>query len=413
MISFSRLLCILIVISATLIAKECNADNWPGWRGPTGDGISKESEVPLTWSSTENVAWKTPIPGVGHSSPIVWDDAIIVTSAVESDLSRRVIRLDRDTGAVRWNKQVGVGPFEEMHRDNTPASATPVTDGKHIYVAFCLDGKLQLTSLTLDGEIAWQIDVATFESRHGFCTGLILDEDRLLVSGLQDGPDSCIAAFNKTTGEQIWRTRRPRAIRSFSSPCLCAIDGQPAMIVSGAEQTIAYNRLTGKPLWQVDGPAEKTVSSVVCSETLNLAFVAGGRDNRLIAVRLGRDVDDANSDRLIWSTTKGIPYMTSPLLSHDLLHVLSDEGVYHCYDAATGTILRRRRTTGAIRASMVATESRIYITDIEGRTTVLANNGDWNVLAVNHLEGTVLASPAISDGDIIIRTDKDVYMVRE
>ncbi len=301
------------VLVLCVIATSVEAENWPGWRGPQQNGVSSEVTIPLKWSQTENVHWKIPLPGDGHSSPIVWDKSIFVTTAVAEDMSRRLIRVDRETGKIVWNQVVATGPAETMHRDNTSASTTPVTDGKLVYVSFCVDDKLIVAAYAFDGQAVWQCIPGTFASEHGYCTGLVLDEQRLILSGLQHGEDAFVAALDKSTGRTLWKVKREHNVRSFFAPFLCDIDQQPAILLSGAEQTVAYNRISGSILFKVEGPASKTVSSIVACPDSQLAFVCGGRDKQFFAIKLRSDDAETNSSatssetRIAWRAAKAVP----------------------------------------------------------------------------------------------------------
>ncbi|MEM8736231.1 MAG: PQQ-binding-like beta-propeller repeat protein [Planctomycetota bacterium] len=407
LVAFSTLTCLLVFDSSCL-----HAENWPCWRGPTHDGISTEQGVPLRWSPTENVLWKTPIVGIGHSSPVVWEDHLFVTSCITEELSRVLYCVERETGEIRWQRVVAKCPIEKMHRDNTPASATPATDGQHVFVAFQVNDEIQVTAYDFDGNLAWQVAPGSFESRHGFCTSLVLDEEKLFVSGLQDGPDAFVAALNKGSGETIWKVEREEKVRSFSSPFLCTVGETPALLLSGANQTIAYDRESGATLRMVPGPAAKTVSSIVRCPESNLAFVCGGRDNHFFALSLDSETVSSAGD-YVWTSSKGIPYMTSPLVYNGNVHVLSDEGIYRCYRAVDGEVLKEKRPVGAVRASMVATEDHIFVTEKSGKTTVITNDSNWNVVAENELDEGVLASAAISNGDLIFRTTNHLVLIRD
>lgn len=387
------------------------AENWPGWRGPQHNGISSEKNLPLQWSASNNVLWKLPIPGVGHSSPIVWKNKIFVTSCTLEDEARRLYCVDRNSGAILWQKLVATSPIEKMHRDNTPASATPVCDGTAVFTAFQVDGQILISAYDLGGSPLWSRPAGNFESRHGFCTSLVLDGNRLLVSGLQDGPDAFVAAFNKQSGDLIWSTPRRDKVRSFSSPLLCKVDERKILLLSGANQTVAYDRQTGSVVWELDGPAEKTVSSIVTCPDSNLAFVCGGRNDGFLAVSL--DKPKGSKPEVKWEAHKGIPYMTSPLASKNNLHILSDEGIYRCYETSTGKKLREFRPVGPVRASMVANEDYIFVTEKSGKTTVIKNDSTWTVVAENELDEEVLASAAISDGDFVLRGTNNLYLIRE
>lgn len=400
---------LLTLVIVTLLSGAAVAQDWPCWRGPSANGLST-GNPPIHWDDEKNVAWKTPIPGVGHSSPIVSGSRIFVTSCIAESEQRVLLCVDRQSGSVLWKKTVAVCPLETMHRDNTPASSTPVTDGETVFVTFAVDDKIQVAAYTCDGEKSWEVFPGRFESRHGYCTSLILDGDRLFVSGLQDGPDAFVAALDKSTGETLWKTPRRDKVRSFSSPLLCKVGERDALLLSGANQTVAYGRSDGRILWQIDGPAEKTVSSVVVCPETNLAFVCGGRDKQFMAVSL--DAGESEKPSIAWSSARGIPYMTSPLTDGSLLHILSDEGVYRCYDCQTGKVLNALRPVGPIRASMVATTDHIFVTEKNGKTTVIENNSDWKVVAENEIGEQVLASAAIAGNDFIIRSTAHLFLIR-
>ncbi|HBE68946.1 MAG TPA: serine/threonine protein kinase [Planctomycetaceae bacterium] len=404
---FPKLLVALFVTGAFSAAAV--AEDWPCWRGPTANGLST-GNPPVDWDEEKNVGWKVPIPGVGHSSPIVSGDRIFVTSCIAENEQRILMCLDRKSGRVVWQKVVAVCPLETMHRDNTPASSTPVTDGEQVFVTFAVEDKIQVVAYTFDGEKSWEVFPGTFESRHGYCTSLILDGDRLFVSGLQDGPDAFVAALDKTTGTTLWKTARRDKVRSFSSPLLCKVGAQEALLLSGANQTVAYDRTDGRVLWQIDGPAEKTVSSVVVCPHTNFAFVCGGRDKQFMAVSL--DTGESETPRIAWSSSRGIPYMTSPLTDGSLLHILSDEGVYRCYDCQTGKVLNALRPVGPVRASMVATKDHIFVTEKCGKTTVIKNNANWEVVSENDIGEEVLASAAIAGNEFIIRSTQHLFLIR-
>lgn len=404
---------LLLVLWAILYTNQLRADNWPCWRGPRGDGTTTENNLPIQWSSTEHVYWKTPIAGVGHSSPIVWNDAIFVTTCNLQSQTRRLIRVNRENGTVVWDRQISVAPIEEMHRDNTPASATPVTDGTNVYVVFAVHNSLLITAVDFHGEVVWSKAVGSFEASHGFCTSLVLDENKLFLSGLQDGPDAFVACLDKTSGDVLWKVPRTKQVRSYSTPCLCRIRGVDAILLSGAEQTIAYERSTGKTIWEIDGPGSKTVSSIVVCNDTDLAYVCGGRDNMFLAIDLqNKNQASPDSPKVVWTAKKGVPYMTSPLLTQGTLHVLSDEGVYSCYDPKSGKQLMQRRAVGPIRSSMIANDNYIYITEVSGKTTVIQNNAGWKVVAENELGERIVASPAVSNGEIIFRGEQHLFLIR-
>ncbi|MDX1925856.1 MAG: PQQ-binding-like beta-propeller repeat protein [Pirellulaceae bacterium] len=410
--AYPELTLMISLMVASSVSLQLRAENWPGWRGPKGDGHTTEQNLPVRWSATENVLWKIPIAGSGHSSPIVWEDSVFITTCYNDIQSRRLLKLDCGTGKVLWDREIAVSPIEEMHRDNSPASATPVTDGKLVYVVFLVNGGLEVSAIDFAGEKVWTNRVGSFEASHGFCSNLVLDGNRIFLSGLQDGPDAFVAALDKGSGEVLWKVPRAKRVRSYSTPLLCSIHSRPALMLSGAEQTVAYDRGTGETIWAMDGPGSKTVSSIVACDQSDLAFVCGGRDNQFFAVPMNSHQPTvAGPPSIAWKAIKGIPYMTSPLLSKGKLHILSDEGIYRCYDPVSGRVLKEVRAVGATQSSMIASGDHIYITETSGRTTVVKNDEHWTVVAENDLNERVVSSLAASNGVLFIRTASSLIAV--
>ena len=329
---------VLLVVSASNLTAEPNANranDWPMWRGPAGNGLSNARDVPLNWSPTKNIAWKTRIPGVGYSSPIVSGNAIFVTSADLETNGRILFCVDRASGEIRWQRTVATAEIEQMHRENSPASATPATDGELVFVRFQVDETLFVAAYDFEGVQAWQSTLGEFKSRHGFHTCPVLFEDSIIISGMQDSEDAFLARLNRRNGDVQWRAKIDSPIRSFSSPLLIEVDDQFQVVLAGANRTYAFAAKDGRPIWHVHGPAEKTVSSL--SFDGEHVFVPGGRDNKLFAIRPNGEGDVTRS-HISWIARRGIPYVSSPVLVDDTLHVMNDEGVYTRIDRKSGQI---------------------------------------------------------------------------
>lgn len=413
----SRKICSMGVWGTLLLAGTLGvAEDWPGWRGPEGSGFSKETAIPSHWGINQNIHWKRPLPGVGHSSPIVWKNVIVVTYAKVTEQTRHVMAIDRESGETLWDAAVANGVIEEMHQDNSPASATSITDGERVYSVFCINGHLNVYALDLSGNKVWTLDAGTFEAKHGFTTSLVLSDGRLLLSGLQDGAEAFVAAIDSKTGSLAWKVPREKAIRSYSSPCLVTIQGQAAFILSGSDQTVAYSCATGDILWTLDGPASKTVSSIVVAEDLGLAFVSGGRDGQFLAIRYDQTVSEQESsfEKLVaWQLSKGVPYVTSPYYRGGILHIVSDDGIYRSYEGRTGKMFTMRRVATKVDASMIGWQDLVGIVDAEGKTTVIRNSPNFEIVAKNDLREPTVASPAISNGDLIFRCTENLYLIRQ
>ena len=327
---------VVMVAFVASCASAVRAENWPMWRGPNGDGVSQSKDAPLRWSEKDNVAWKTAIPGVGYSSPIVWDQSIFLTSADLDSKERLLFCADRETGNIRWQRTVATAEIEQMHRMNSPASGTPATDGERVFVMFQVERKLLVAAYDFSGELLWRQIPGAFVSRHGFNTCPVIYKDSIIISGIQDGPDAFVARLKGDTGEILWKTPISDPIRSFSTPLVIQVDGRDQIVLSGANPTCSFDGNSGDLIWWVDGPAEKTVSSLIYDG--KLLFVAGGRDNQLFAIRpTGKG--NVTESHIEWVATRGIPYINSPILSGDVLHVIGDNGIYSRLASADGQLL--------------------------------------------------------------------------
>ncbi len=257
-----------LALAATALSQE-----WPGWRGPRGDGTSKETSFPLTWSATEGVLWKVPLAGKGHSSPVVWGHRIFLTTCVEDKDERRLVCLDRKDGRTLWDRLVVAVPKERKHNLNSFSSSTPVTDGKHVWVAF-MEGKgFSVFCYDVDGKLVWKKTPGTFWSPHGFCSSPVLYGNLVIFNGDQDA-DAWIVALDRATGEEKWRADRPNKTRSYVPPVIFEAAGKKQLVLSGSKCVASYDPETGKQHWIIDGPTEQFVASMVYAE--GVFFITGG-----------------------------------------------------------------------------------------------------------------------------------------
>lgn len=398
----------LLGLLTIVLGGSASAENWPGWRGPRGDGISAEATVPLEWSATRNVFWKTAIPGEGHSSPIIWDDSVFITAAVPAEKRRILLRLDRRTGAMIWQRTVLIAPLEPIHTLNSYASSTPATNGERVFCAFLDRDQMLVVAYDFDGNKLWECRPGPFASKHGFCTNPVLYRDKLFVNGDHDG-DAFLALLRQEDGQVVWKTPRPRRTRSYCTPIVVRVDGRDQFQLNGSYSTAGYDAETGKQIWICDGPSEQMVATLVRND--QFVFSLGGFPERhLLAIRLGGH-GDITRTHIAWRTHKSIPYVPSPLLYGDLLHVISDEGIYTCFNPPTGKVLGTRRANHHTSSSLVGACQRVYLTDDTGTTLVIANQGRWQKLAENKLEEDMFASPAISQGSIFLRGRENLFCI--
>lgn len=382
--------------------------DWPAWRGAAQDGRSGDQKAPTKWSRTENVLWKTPVPGQGHSSPIVYGDRVFLTTADEATKKQSVLAFDRKTGTSIWSTLAHEGPFPRKNPKNSHASATLACDGKRVYGVFLNDRSLDALATDLDGRILWQSKVGDFSSEHGYGSSPVLYRSLLIVNG-DSLKDSFIAALDTNTGKIAWRTERPATGRhgSYATPVVATLAGKPQVILTGMNETTSYDPETGKRLWSVRGPAEVTGCTPAWSESL--VFASGGfPEKQLLAIRPNGQ-GDVTESHIAWRTGKGITYVPSPLYHAGNLYVVADGGVISCFEAATGKQIWQDRLQGAFTASLVLAGDLLYATNEAGKTFILKTGPKFEVVATNDLGEGALATPTICGGQIFLRTDRHLW----
>ena len=415
-----------LVVLFFFVAGLIRAENWPGWRGPSGDGVSAGEGIPTKWSSTENIAWKIAVPGEGHSSPIVWGDKVFLTSSLTEKNKRILLCIDRLSGQTVWQRDVVQSPPETIHRLNSRASGTPATDGKQVYVTFMraegdeviapnvgserliTPGKIIVAAYDLDGNEKWKTNVGDFVSAHGFNTCPVLFEDLVILNGDHDG-DAYLVALDRQSGRQRWRTRRENKTRSYVTPIIREIDGITQMILSGSLCVASYDPRNGKRHWIVDGPTEQFVASMVYDG--KYVFATGGYPERhTLAIRPGGK-GNVTDTHIAWRTTRGAAYVPSPIISGRYLLMVADSGIASCFEARTGKRHWMERLPGGHSPSPVSADGLVYFVSDRGVTTIIRPSETFAVIAKNELGEPVSASPAISQGQIFLRTHQHLYCI--
>jgi outer membrane protein assembly factor BamB len=396
------------MVSAALIlclSFTATAEDWPQFRGPGGQGHSQETGLPATWSETENVRWKTAIPGLGWSSPAIQGSRIWLTTATGDGHSLRLLELNPSTGEILKNIEVfrldGKIP---IHAKNSQASPTPVLEGDRIYLHF---GSHGTACVRTSGEVLWRTRLEYYH-RHGPGGSPILYKDLLILSC--DGYDiQYVVALDKLTGAVRWK--RPRkGYQAYTTPLVIHAAGGNQVISPGAHFAAAYQPSTGEELWRVRyASGYSNVPRPVFGH--GLLFLCTGFDQaNLIAVRPdGRG--DVTDTHISWTHKKGVPLTSSPLLAGDGLYFVSDSGVATSLDARSGEVWWRRRLGGNYSASPVFADGRIYFLSEECESHVLAPGREYREIARSTLDGRCLASMAISDKSIFLRTDSHLYRI--
>ena len=403
---------ILLISLALMATSPVFADNWPAWRGLRNDGTTAEkNSFPLRWSATENIAWKTEIPGVGHSSPVVWGDYLFLTTCIIDGArgERALICTNRADGAIRWQRTVLAGPLEKKHKLNSYASSTPTTDGKRVWVTFFDPPHIRVVCYDFDGKEIWRKTPGTFTSVHGFCSSPILFENLLIVNCDQDSSAACLLALDKETGEERWRTERPNHTRSYCVPLIVDVAGKKQMVLSGSKCVASYDPHTGEQNWIIQGPTEQYVASMIYNSGV-LFMTAGFPEHHVLAIDpAGRG--DVTATSVLWRSTKATSYVPSPVAQHGLFFLISDDGIASCFEPKTGQRHWMERLGKHHSASLVAANDYVYFLDDDGNTFVLKASDKFDVVAKNMLKEECYASPALSDGQIFIRGAKHLYCV--
>jgi len=397
----------LILLSAfSLVA---HAENWPQWRGPRLDGTSAETNVPVHWSATGNVLWKTVLPGLGHASPIVYGDKVFTVTAIPETQERVLLGLDRKSGGIAWRRTVITAPFERKHSLNSHASSTPACDGERVFVAFLDRVEMVVAAYGLDGRPQWLVRPGRFNSMHGFCSSPILFKDKVIVNGDHDG-DGYMVALERKTGRELWRIDRPNKTRSYTVPLIRDIAGRTQMIFTGSKCTTSYDPNDGRLHWIIDGPTEQFVASPVYSAKTGLVYITGGYpDHHILAIHPDGS-GNVTETKIVWRTNRGVAYVPSPIIEGNYFLIVSDSGVAHCFDAASGRIAWQERL-GEHHASLVSANGLVYFLNDNGVMNVIRPGPAFDRVAQNDIGEKTFASPAISDGQIFLRGDKHLFCI--
>lgn len=395
------------------------ADNWPQWRGPNLNGVSNEKNLPVKWTVEENVAWKVPMPGYSGSTPIIWRDRIFLNVADGDNLF--LWCLNKSNGEVLWKKPLGSGNVK-MRKQNM-SSPSPVTDGRSVYV---MTGTGILKGFDFTGKELWTRDIqkeyGQFGLNWGYASSPLLFDDSLYVQvlhGMKTDDASYVMRIDKKTGKTLWKVDRPtNAIRespdSYTTPALLRYGKTTEIVITGGDCVTGHDPATGKELWRANGlnphndPSFRIVASPIIFDDI---IYAPTRIKPLLALKAGGR-GDITSSHVLWSTANG-PDVPTPVTDGKYFYIVNDRGIMFCLDAKTGAEVytQQRIKPGTYSGSPVLADGKIYVTNEDGLTTVVAAGPKFEVLAENPLNDYVLSSPAISDGQIFIRTSGHLYAI--
>ena len=413
----TRALVVTFVLATSTLA--LRAENWPQWRGPSLNGVSTEKNLPVEWTTEENVTWKLELPEWSGSTPIIWGERIFLSVAEGDDLYLWCV--NRNTADPLWVRPLGSGNVK-MRKQNM-SSPSPVTDGKNVYV---MTGTGSLKGFDFDGNLLWareiQKDYGRFGLNWGYASSPLLFEDSLylqVLHGMRTDDPSYILRIDKKTGKTLWRVERPTdAIRespdSYSTPALLRYDGKTEIVITGGDCATGHDAATGKELWRLNGlnprnnPYNRTIASPLVAGSL---IYASSRVRPLVAIRSGGRYDISESHR-VWSTDNG-PDVPTPVTDGKYFYIVNDKGITWCLNAKTGETIwgPERIEMGIYSSSPVLADGKIYITSEDGITTVMKAGPNFEILAKNNLDDYSLSSLAISDGQLFLRTAQYLYCI--
>lgn len=374
-----------------------NANDWPGWRGPTGQGIADSVAPPLEWSETDSIAWRTPVPGRGHGSPVVVGDRVFLNTAEEAEERNLMVAFDRSTGAELWRVTLNEGgfpPASQVHQKGTDANSTIACDEKHAYVAHLVEGSIIASAVTHTGEIAWQTTLGAFASKFGYAPSPVVYGPYVLFAADNWG-GGYLTAVDRSTGKIAWRKKRS-STSTYSSPIVAKVSGRDQLLISGDDQICSYDPLTGESLWSCRGASEATCGTLVWND--DTVFASGGYpDQQTLAVRAD------GSAEILWTNQVKV-YEPSLLVVGSEVYATNDRGMAYCWDSQTGEQRWRQRVGGSFSASPVYCDGKIYALKASGEMIVFKATPDgYEELASNQLGEEAFASPALCDGSLFLR----------
>lgn len=415
----------VILLFLTIASAVPRAENWPQWRGPSLNGVSAEKNLPVQWTATENITWKLPLPAWSGSTPIVWDDRVFLN--VAEDLKQRegdnlfLWAIDRGSGAVAWKRPLGGGNHQE--RKQNMSTPSPVTDGRTVWA---MTGTGIIKAFDFSGRELWardlQKDYGRFGLNWGYGSSPLLHLDSLFVQvlhGMKTDDPSYVLRIDKATGKTVWRVERPTNARmespdSYTTPALLRYGSTTEVVITGGDVVTGHDLTTGKELWRVDGlnPDNDANYRIVASPVVHgELIIAPTRERPMLVLKAGGR-GNVTKSHVLWSFGNG-PDVPTPVTDGTYLYVINDRGIMWCLDPRTGREIygRQRLAPGTYSGSPVLADGKIYVTNEDGVTSVVKAGPAFELLASNDFDDYTLSSPAVSEGQIFIRTQKHLYCI--
>ncbi len=405
---------LLLILSLTLLsASFAGAANWPNWRGPTGTGFTSEADFPDRWSSTDGIRWRLKLPSAGNSTPIVWGDRVFLTQSIDLEGTRRaVLCVDRKSGKLLWQQETPFAGAEATHKDNPFCSASPVTDGTRV---IAWHGSAGVVCYDFQGKLLWRRDLGEFQHIWGNASSPILYRDTVILN-CGPGERQFLVALDRRTGKEVWRVDEPGGrfgknnaewLGSWSTPTLLRVGDRDELLVSWPDTLKAYNPENGKLLWHCAGLTKLVYTSVVA--TPEVAVAMSGYGGAAIAVRPGGSGDA--TPRRLWREEQNRQRIGSGVIVGEHFYLVNEPGTFQCIELKTGKTVFDERLGGATWASLVGAGDRLYATSMRGETFILGAKPEFTLIARCALEERTLATPALANGEIFIRTHANLYCI--
>jgi outer membrane protein assembly factor BamB len=394
-------LAVVLAGLAVLSVTPVQAEPWPGWRGPRGDGTCLEPNIPTNWDPA-GATWKTALPGQGHASAIVWGDRVCTATALPASRERLLLCLNRTDGKILWQQTVVEGPLEKINKENSHASGTPATDGQRVYVAFRVGDDIVVAAHDLaTGKQLWRVRPGTHTGEWGFSNEVVLFQDKVILDGDSKG-DSFLVALSRDDGKVLWRVPRTHQGISYSAPLIRQMAGRVQLVQCGDRCVTSFDPATGRQLWTVDGPSEEFVATPTYSEPAGLVFISSSWPKRVLLAIRPDGSGDVAATHVVWRDDKGAPYVPSLLVAGDFLLSVNTGGTAFGYEAATGKVLWQEKL-GRHHASPVLAGGLVFFINDDGQVNVVRPGPKFERVARYELGESCYASPAISDGQVFLR----------
>ena len=390
-----RLILLLPFAGLTLGAKVSN--DWPLWRGPSQNGLATPGQnLPLEWSESKNVFWKTKVPGRGHGSPIVVGNQVILPTSNEQKKTQSVLCLNRSTGKLLWTTQVHKGGFMKLNKKGTHASGSLASDGKQLYVNFLNAGAAHTTALSMEGKILWQTKITDYVVHQAYASSPALHEENLLLVAADNKKSGALACLDRTDGKIIWKVGRPKK-PNYASPVIYELDGRQQLIMTGCDLVSSYNPRTGEKLWEIKGATTECVTTTV-TDGIHVYSSGGYPKNHVAAIRAD------GSGKIAWRNNIRV-YVPSMIVNKGYLYAIADAGVLYCWKSDTGEEMWKGRLGGTFSASLTLADGKLYAANEAGDFFVAeASPKQFKILSKNKLGDEIFASPVICGKRLFQRT---------